>query len=111
MDWKEMEKMTVTKLRDEALKHPEIKGVYGKSKSKLMDELAAILNIEKPHVHFTEKVVHTKGELKHKIHALKDQREKLIQAKDHAGLHNLRREIHKLKHQIRKIEHQKGAQA
>jgi len=106
MDWKEMEKMTVIRLREEALKHPEIEGVRGKSKPQLMDELAAILKIEKPHVHFTEKVVHTKGDLKHKIHEIKARREKLILAKDHKGLHSLRREIHKLKRQIRKIEHQ-----
>ncbi len=106
MDWKDLEKMTIVKLREEALKHPdEIKGVHGKSKPQLMDELAALLGIEKPHVHFTETVVHSKEDLKHRIHALKAQREKLISAKDHKALHGVRREIHKLKRQIRKIEH------
>ncbi len=105
MDWKDLEKMTIVKLREEALKYPdEIKGVRGKSKPQLMDELAALLHIEKPHTHFTETVVHTKEDLKHKIHALKDRREKLIAAKDHKALHGVRREIHKLKRQIRKIE-------
>lgn len=110
MDWKEMDKLTVVKLREEALKHPEIKAVHGKSKAQLMDELAAILKIEKPHVHFKEEVVHTKGDLKHKIHELLVKRGALIAAKDHKGLHGLRREVHKLKRQIRKIEHAKGAQ-
>ncbi len=105
MDWKELEKMTIVKLREEALKHPEqIKGVRGKSKSQLMDELAALLHIEKPHVHFTETVVHTKGDLKHKIHELKARREQLIAAKDHKTLHEVRREMHQLKRRIRKIE-------
>ena len=111
MDWKEMDKMTVVKLREEALKHPDIKGVHGKSKAQLMDELATILKIEKPHLHLEEEVVHTKGDLKKKIHELQGKRDVLIQAKDHAGLHGLRREVHKLKRQIRKIEHEKGAQA
>ena len=109
MDWKEMEQRTVIKLREEALKHPEIKGVHGKSKPQLMNELAGGLGIEKPHVHFTDKVVHTKEDLKHKIRALKDQREKLIEAKDRKALHGVRREIHNLKRKIRQIEHEKSA--
>ena len=105
MDWKELEKMTIVKLREEALKHPdEIKGVLGKSKAQLMDEMAKLLGIEKPHVHFAEAVVHTKGDLKHKIHDLKAEREKLIEAEEHKKLHGLRREIHQLKRRIRKIE-------
>jgi len=112
MDWKDLEKLTIVKLREEAMKFPEeIKGVHGKSKAQLMDELAKQLGIEKPHVHFAEKVVHDKGDLKKKIHELKVQREKLIAAKEHKKLHETRREIHKLKHQIRKIERAAGAKA
>jgi hypothetical protein len=111
MDWKEMDKMTVVKLREEALKHPEIKGVHGKSKVQIMDELATLLKIEKPHLHLKEEVVHTKEDLKKKIHELQAKRGGLIEAKDHEGLHSLRREVHKLKRQIRKIEHEKSAQA
>ncbi len=105
MDWKELEKMTIVKLREEALKHEgEIHGVHGKSKPQLMDELAAVLKIEKPHVHLADAVVHTKEDLKHKIRGLKERREKLIEAGDHRTLHDVRREIHKIKRQIRKIE-------
>jgi len=112
MDWKDLEKLTIVKLREEALKHPdEIKGVHGKSKAQLMDELAKVMGIEKPHIHLAEKVFHTKENLKHKIRDLKTQREKLIAAKDHKKLHEVRREIHKLKRQIRKIEHAADAQA
>ena len=106
MDWKDMEKMTIVKLREEAMKYPEqIKGVHGKPKAQLMDELAKLLGIDKPHHHFADDVVHTKGDLKKKIHTLKEQREKLIAAKDHRKLHEVRREIHQLKRKIRKIEH------
>ena len=43
MEWKDLEKMTVTKLREEASKHEEIKGVRGKNKAQLMEELAKLL--------------------------------------------------------------------
>ena len=104
MEWQDLEKMTVLKLREEALKFPEIEGVHGKNKEQLMDELAKALGIEKPHVHFTEKIVHTKSDLKHKILELKSERDKLLQGHDHEKLHDVRREMHKLKHEIRKLE-------
>ena len=104
MEWKDLEKMTVVKLRDEALKYPQIEGVHGKSKERLMDEIAGILNIEKPHTRFSDNVVHTKSDLKHKIQDLKIEREKLVASHDHAHLHDVRRQIHELKHTIRKIE-------
>jgi len=104
MEWKDLEKMTVVKLRDEALKFPQIEGVHGKNKEQLMDELAPFMGIEKPHVHFRENIVHTKTELKHQIHELKKERENLIDAHDHHHLHDVRRQIHELKHSIRKIE-------
>jgi hypothetical protein len=104
MNWKDLEKMTVLKLREEALKFPQIEGVHGKNKEQLMDEIATALGIEKPHAHFTETIVHTKSDLKAKINELKADRDKLVQAHDHKKLHDLRREIHEIKHQIRKLE-------
>ena len=104
MDWKDLEKMTVLKLREEALKFPEIEGVHGKNKEQLMDEIGRAMGIEKPHVHFTETIVHTKSDLKHKILELKAERDKLMSAHDHKKLHEVRREMHELKHNIRKIE-------
>ena len=104
MDWKDLEKMTVLKLREEALKFPQIEGVHGKHKEQLMDEIAQALGIEKPHVHFTEHIVHTKSDLKHKIRELKAERDKLVEAHDQKKLHDVRRQMHELKHTIRKIE-------
>jgi len=104
MEWKDLEKMTVLKLREEALKFPEIEGVHGKNKEQLMDELAKSLGIEKPHVHFAEKIVHTKSDLKHKMKEHQTERDKVLQAHDHKKLHDVRRQVHKLKHEIRKIE-------
>ena len=44
MDWKDLERMTVLKLREEALKYPQIEGVHGKHKEQLMDEIAGKRN-------------------------------------------------------------------
>jgi hypothetical protein len=104
MEWKDLERMTVLKLREEALKFPQIEGVHGKNKEKLMDELAAILSIEKPHTHLADQVVHKKSDLKDRIRNLKLEREKLLASHDHVNLHEVRRQIHELKHTIRKIE-------
>jgi hypothetical protein len=104
MDWKDLEKMTVLKLREEALKYPQIEGVHGKNKEQLMDEIANELGIQKPHVHFAETVVDAKSDLKNKIRELKIEREKLLEVHDHLKLHDVRRELHELKHRIRRIE-------
>ncbi len=104
MEWKDLEKMTVLKLREEALKFPQIEGVHGKNKEQLMDELAKALGIEKPHTHFTDNIVHTKADLKAKILELKSERDKLLEAHDHKKLHEVRREMHELKHTIRRLE-------
>jgi hypothetical protein len=104
MEWKDLEKMTVPKLREEALKYPHIESVHGKNKMQLMDELASVLGIEKPHAQFSERIVHTKSDLKHRIQELKTERDKFVAAHDHGALHAVRRELHSLKHAIRKIE-------
>ena len=104
MEWKDLEKMTVLKLREEALKFPQIEGVHGKNKEQMMDELAGMLGIEKPRTHFTENIVHTKADLKAKIQELKSERDKLLVARDHKKLHEVRREMHELKHTIRRLE-------
>src|SRR6266850_1218017 len=104
MEWRDLERMTVLKLREEALKFPQIEGVHGKHKEQLMDELAHILGIETPHVRLAEVVVHTKSDLKLKIHELKTERDKLLEAHDHQKLHDVRRQLHELKHTIRKLE-------
>ena len=47
MEWKDLEKMTVLKLREEALKFPQIQSVHAKNKEQLLKEVAAQLGIEK----------------------------------------------------------------
>ena len=112
MEWKDLERMTVSKLREEALKHPDqIKGVHGKNKAQLMNEVARIMGIEQPHVSLTQRVVHTRESLKTQIRELKVQRDNLIEAHKSRELHGVRRQIHKLKRQIRRIELQNGARS
>ena len=104
MEWKDLEKMTIVKLREEALKFPQIESVHGKSKEQLMEELARLLGIRKPHTNLTETFVHTKSDLKHRLHELKAERDKVLAVHDHVRLHEIRREMHVLKHRIRKTE-------
>jgi len=104
MEWKDLQKMTVLKLREEALKFPQIESVHAKNKEQLMEEIANLLGIERPHAAFTDQVVQTKNELKQKIHELQIERDKLVSQHDRKRLHDVRRAMHELKHTIRKIE-------
>ena len=102
MKWHDLEKMTVVKLREEA--HEKgLKGVSGKNKAQLVEELAGVLGLEKPHEELTDRSVHSKSDLKHQIQELKAQRAKLIEAHDHKGLKAVRRKVHGLKRQIKRI--------
>ena len=102
MNWHDLEKTTLIKLRDMA--HDQgMKGVTGWNKEKLVEELAGQLSIEKPHEDMTAIKFHSKTDLKLKIRELKLERNSLIEAHDHKGLKTVRRQIHGLKRQIRKI--------
>ena len=46
MELRDLEKMTVLKLREEALKYPQIRGVHGKQKEQLLEEVAKALGLE-----------------------------------------------------------------
>jgi len=104
MEWKDLEKMTIVKLREEALKFPQIESVHGKGKEQLMEELARVLAVRKPQTNLAENVIHTKSDLKHRLHELKAERDKVLAVHDLARLHAIRREMHALKHRIRRTE-------
>ena len=102
MEWHDLEKMTVVKLREEA--HEKgLTAVSGKNKDQLIEELAGVLGIEKPHEELASETVHTKGDLKKQIQELKARRSKLIEAKDNKALKEVRRKVHDLKRQIKKM--------
>ena len=102
MEWHDLEKLTVVKLREDA--HEKgIEGVHGKNKVQLLGELAGLFGIEKPHEEMADDAVQTKSDLQLSIRELKVERDKLIETHDHKGLKHVRRQIHGLKRQIRKI--------
>ena len=58
MEWHDLEKMTVVKLREDA--HEKgMKGVHGLNKAQLLHGLAEILGIEKPHEELSDDVSHS----------------------------------------------------
>lgn len=102
MEWHDLEKMTVVKLREEA--HEKgIESVHGKNKAELVEALAGVLGIERPHEELAKKEEDTKTSLKQQIRELRAERDQLLEAHDHKGLKDVRREVHRLKRKIRRI--------
>jgi hypothetical protein len=102
----ELEKMTVVKLREEALKYEELTGVHGMKKSELVDALAQIMGLpeeEKPKKKAKTKKGDTKGGLKKKIKSLKEKRAKALEAKDAKGLKIAQKKIKRAKRKLRKL--------
>ncbi|MDP8254439.1 MAG: hypothetical protein P9M14_01695 [Candidatus Alcyoniella australis] len=92
-------KLTVPKLREEALKVETISGVTGMSKTELIHELAAhfgiVIDVEK------KKRVDT-SVLKKQQKALREEKEKIRPEADRKQLNILRKKIKKTKRQTRK---------
>ena len=100
MDYNEIKKMTVVKLREViAERDPSVQGLVGMKKEQLVDLLASKLGIEK-HKHAA--VAIDKTAVKQKIRALKKQREELAKAGDKHKLAEIRHAIHKQKHILRR---------
>jgi len=81
---KRLEKLTVTKLREEALAkfHDELKGVHGISKPELLKAMCQLMDIpydeeEKARKQKRVKKTHDKKKIKAQIKALKSEREKI----------------------------------
>ena len=103
MEYKDLQKLTVKKLKELAADKTEISGVSGMKKGELIDALCQELNIEKPH---KEKVVahaRTKDEIKADIKKFKDQRIKALETKDSILLKKSRFHIKRLKRELRKV--------
>jgi len=100
MDAKQLEKMTILELREEALKFPDIQGVSGMKKEALLKILREKYGIkdEGP-----KGDIGYKRRLKAKIKQLKGERAQALQAKDAAKAVLLRRRIKQLKRTTRKI--------
>ena len=100
VDWHELAKHRVADLRDMMKKHaPDVQGVLSWKKEQLVEEVAKILGIEKPH-----KVIAglDKSAVKTKIKSQKGLRAQALEAKDPKQLKRARRKIHRLKRKLRR---------
>jgi hypothetical protein len=100
VDWHELQKHRVADLRDMMKKHaPQVQGVLSWKKEQLVDEVAQLLGIEKPH-----KVIEgiDKTQIKAKIKERKVARKQALEAKDATMLKRERRRIHRLKRKLRR---------
>jgi hypothetical protein len=99
MEFKDLEKMTVTKLREEAAKFEDVKGTSGLKKDQLIDILCQKLEIHRPE----KKIVGLdKAALKARMRALKDKRKQAEADHDHKALKDIRARIKVYRRSIRR---------
>ena len=100
MELKTLQRMTVIKLREEALKIPELSGVRGMSKEQLIRALASAHRIDLAR---RQRGGGDKAELKKQISGLKTQIAESIRSKEKSNLKRLRRQVKQLKAQTRRL--------
>jgi hypothetical protein len=99
MDYHELHKLTVAKLREMAQQYEDVKGTSGMHKDELVDLLCHKLGIEKPHA-----VVAgiDKCKIKSEIRKYRKLRDEALAAHDRQKLDAARHKIHRLRRQLRK---------
>jgi hypothetical protein len=100
MDLKTLERMTVPRLREEALKIPELSGVRGMNKEALVREIAAAYKID---LSTRRRGGSGRPELKRQIRELRAKITEAIRTKQTADLKKLRRHVKHLKAQTRRL--------
>jgi hypothetical protein len=100
MDLKTLERMTVLKLREEALKIPELSGVRGMNKEALVRAIAAAYKID---LSTRRRGGSGRPELKRQIRELRAKITEAIRTKQTADLKKLRRHVKHLKAQTRRL--------
>ena len=105
MTLKELQKMTVVKLRQEATEHGGINGVGGMSKAELVEALAEGLGIDTnaPERLVPAKISGDKAVLKSEIRTLKNARDEALAAGDDRGVHRARTDIKRRKRALRQL--------
>lgn len=105
MELRDLQKMTVVKLREEGLKHPGITGVYAMHKGQLIEALAELygIDIEAATKAAREQFAADKTTLKREIRALKGQRDTALVAHDTAQVQQTRLNIKKRKRTLRRL--------
>ena len=99
--FEELKQMTMAQLREIAkgLEHEAVRGYSQMNKDHLLPAVCKALGVEM-HAHH-EVVGIDKRAIKAQIKALKAERDKALEAHDHAQLKVIRRKIHRCKRQIR----------
>jgi hypothetical protein len=99
MDYHELQKQTVVKLREMAHQYEDVKGASGMHKEELIDLLCQRLGIVKPHVAV---VGIDKAGLKAQIRKFRKLRDEALKERDLAKLEKARTKIHRLRRQLRR---------
>ena len=99
MDLKDLQKMTVTKLREEVGKFEDVKGISGMKKDQLIDTMCEKLDIHRPE---KQVVGIDKSVLKSRIRALKVKKAQAETEHDHEALADIRKRMKTYKRSIRK---------
>lgn len=108
MEFRDLQKMTVVKLREEAMKHEGLTGVHGMKKAELVAALAPIfgIDIDAQIKAVREVMAASKGDVKKEIQALKQQRNDALDDRDHDALRQARLAIKKRKRYLRRLAEQ-----
>ena len=102
---KELEVLTVTKLREEAKKYPEITGVHAMKKNELIEAIMKASGQPVKSKKKTEEgLADQKSRLKKELKALKIQREHALENRDRKTLKSTRIRIKRIKRKTRRIE-------
>jgi hypothetical protein len=99
MNYHELEKHTVAKLREMAKAYSDVEGTSGMHKDQLLDLLCERMGIEKPH---KVAVGIDKAKIKAEIRVLKKVRDEAITKRDREKMTETRKKIHKLRHALHK---------
>ncbi len=111
MELRDLQKMTVVKLREEGLKHSSIAGVYAMDKAELIAALAAVysIDVEAATRAAGEQFATDKSTLKQAIRALKGQRDAALLAHDATQVKQLRLNMKKRKRILRRLASSQSA--
>ena len=113
MELRDLQKMTVTKLREEALKYQDrgLVGVHAMGKEELLTALAPIFGIDLQAVvrQARERFAENKTALKQQIRDLKTQRAVVLADHDASALKHIRDGIKKRKRMLRRLAEQTKA--
>lgn len=108
MELRDLQKMTVVKLREEALKHDGLVGVHAMGKHELIVALATRFGIDLNAATKAAraKFAEDKTSLKQRIRALKSERDTALATHDSAAVKQARQGIKKYKRTLRRLAEQ-----